>query len=194
MVNRTPLLIGGLAFIAASLAGLFLMLNGEPPTAMTAAAASAPPPPSEVAYADQLVDPAREPIPLDQIEAIPITVYLSPTCGCCAGWVEHIESYGFEPTLEYHVDLTPVKQSFLVPYELSSCHTGVVNGYIVEGHVPGDVIREFLAEAPAVRGIATPGMPVGSPGMEAPDGRIDPYEVVTWTTAGQVEVYARIGS
>jgi hypothetical protein len=135
---------------------------------------------------------ARDPIPLDYPSAIPMTVYLSPTCGCCSGWVEHMKGHGFEISLEYHADLAPVKEGFAIPPALQSCHTGIVNGYAIEGHVPGEVVRQFLAEAPAVRGLAAPGMPVGAPGMEM-GGRVDPYDVLTFTSSGETAVYSRQG-
>jgi hypothetical protein len=88
--------------------------------------------------------------------------------------------------------MTQVKEEHGVRPELSSCHTAVVNGYVVEGHVPGDVVRRFLAEAPAVAGLAVPGMPVGSPGMEMGDV-VDPYDVLTFTSDGRTQVYSSQG-
>jgi hypothetical protein len=117
-----------------------------------------------------------------------ITVYKSPTCGCCANWVEHLEEHGFKVTVVDNPDLAPVKQQHGVPTALQSCHTAVVEGYAVEGHVPADVIRRLLAERPAVKGIAVPGMPVGSPGMEMGD-RKDPYEVYTFDENGPKDVF-----
>ncbi len=190
MNRRIPFLLGGGLLIAAGAVGTFLAVSAEAPASPVAASVPAP---TGMAYADRLpVDAAREPIPLDRVEPIPMTVYLSPTCGCCSGWVEHIKQYGFEVSLDYRVDLTMVKQGFGVRPELSSCHTGIVNGYIIEGHVPGEVVRQFLAEAPPVLGIAAPGMPVGSPGMEM-GSRADPYDVLTFTSTGQTEVYSRQG-
>ena len=190
MNKRIPLLLGGVLLIASGGVGTFLVLSAEAPASQITASFPAP---TGMAYADQLpLDAAKEPIPLDRVEPIAITVYLSPTCMCCSGWVEHIKQHGFEVNLEYRVDLTMVKQGFGVRPELSSCHTGVINGYIIEGHVPGEVVRQFLAEAPLVRGLAVPGMPVGSPGMEM-GGRVDPYDVLTFTSTGQTEVYSRQG-
>jgi len=131
-------------------------------------------------------------IPAGAVDPIPMTVYLSPTCGCCEGWVEHVGSHGFEVTLEYRENMAPVKVEHGIRPEHSSCHTAIVNGYLIEGHVPGDVIRRLLAEAPAVRGLTVPGMPVGSPGMEAGDAR-EPYDVLTFTAEGRTQVYAREG-
>lgn len=137
-------------------------------------------------------DVAQAPIALDQTEPIPMTIYLSPTCGCCEGWVEHISEEGFDITLEYRENMSPVKEEHGVRPEHSSCHTAVVNGYVIEGHVPGNVVRQFLADAPAVRGITAPGMPVGSPGMESGDV-IEAYDVLTFTSEGRTEVYSREG-
>lgn len=137
-------------------------------------------------------DLPQSPIALDAAQAIPMTVYLSPTCGCCEGWVEHISEMGFAVTLEYREDMNAVKEEFGIRPEHSSCHTALVNGYLVEGHVPGEVVRRLLAEAPPVRGISAPGMPIGSPGMESGDTR-EPYDVITFTSDGRTEVYSREG-
>jgi len=182
---RIPILIGGVLLIAVGAVSTLRVLSAESPVPLTETI----PTPTAMALADHApVDAARDPIPANWQEPIPMTVYLSPTCGCCSGWIEHIKEYGFEVTLEYRVDLSMVKAGFADRPELSSCHTAVVNGYIVEGHVPGEVVRSFLVEAPPVRGLAAPGMPVGSPGMEMGD-RIDSYDVLTFTSTGQTEVY-----
>jgi hypothetical protein len=116
-----------------------------------------------------------------------ITVYKTPTCGCCSNWVDHLREEGFRVTTEDMPDLTRVKHEHGIPEGLASCHTAVVDGYTVEGHVPADVIRRLLAERPAVTGIAVPGMPMGSPGMEGPFSQ--PYEIYTFTPEGPVDVY-----
>lgn len=116
-----------------------------------------------------------------------ITVYKTPTCGCCRSWVDHLRDEGFRVTTEDLPDLTVVKHERGVPDALASCHTAVVDGYTVEGHVPGDVIRRLLDERPEVTGIAVPGMPMGSPGMEGPFSQ--PYEIYTFTPEGPVDVY-----
>lgn len=117
-----------------------------------------------------------------------ITVYKTPTCGCCRSWVDHLEHEGFRVTTEDMADLSQIKEEHGVPDELVSCHTAVVDGYTVEGHVPADVIRKLLAERPQVTGIAVPGMPMGSPGMEGPFS--EPYEVYTFEPTGPVDVFA----
>jgi len=136
---------------------------------------------------------ARTPIPLDHPDPIDIRVYASPTCGCCSLWVEHLEENGFDVETVYRDDMGVVKQSFGISDRLTSCHTGIVNGYVIEGHVPAEDIRRLLAEAPGgVRGLAVPGMPIGSPGMEMGD-RVDPYDVLTFSADGSTGVYASYG-
>ncbi|HEX2188029.1 MAG TPA: DUF411 domain-containing protein [Longimicrobiaceae bacterium] len=117
-----------------------------------------------------------------------ITVYKSPTCGCCTKWEDHLREHGFEVVSVARNDVSPVKREHGVPQAMQSCHTGVVDGYAIEGHVPADVIRKLLAERPQVKGIAVPGMPMGSPGMEGPHK--DDYEVFTFDETGPREVYA----
>src|SRR5690606_24505238 len=108
-----------------------------------------------------------------------VTVYKSPTCGCCANWVDHLRENGFAVEVVDRPDVAPITRQHSVPDVLASCHTAVVEGYAVEGHVPAEVVRRLLAERPAVKGIAVPGMPIGSPGMEQ-GSRKDPYEVYTF--------------
>lgn len=116
-----------------------------------------------------------------------ITVYKTPTCGCCSDWVDHLRAEGFRVTTHDLASLTEIKHEHGVPDELASCHTAVVDGYAVEGHVPADVIRRLLAERPEVTGIAVPGMPMGSPGMEGPYK--EPYEVYSFDENGPVDVF-----
>jgi hypothetical protein len=118
-----------------------------------------------------------------------VTAYLTPTCGCCLGWVEHMRANGFTVNVVYQDDLSDVRREHGVPVELTSCHLGVVEGYAIEGHVPADVVTRFLRERPELAGIAVPGMVVGTPGMEHPDGHVDPYEIVSFDENGPVGVY-----
>ena len=123
--------------------------------------------------------------------AIPIrdiVVYKDPNCGCCKEWVKHIQKAGFVATVHDMADMATVKRSFGVPEQLESCHTARVGKYSIEGHVPADVMIRLLAEQPAGRGLAVPGMPSGSPGMEG--GRKDAYEVLLFDAAGKTRVYA----
>ncbi len=118
-----------------------------------------------------------------------VTVYRTATCGCCKNWEEHLRTHGFRVESHEVDDLPAVKVRHGVPARLASCHTAVVGGYVVEGHVPADLVRRILDERPEVAGLAVPGMPMGSPGMEGP--RSDPYEVVSFDRAGNTSVYAR---
>ncbi len=119
-----------------------------------------------------------------------VTVYKSPTCGCCGKWIDHLRANGFQVTARDVADVDAYKQQYGVPRHLASCHTAVVEGYVIEGHVPADVVRRLLAERPKVRGLSVPGMPIGSPGMEQ-GARKDPYDVVAFDRAGRVTVYER---
>lgn len=124
-------------------------------------------------------------------DAPTMTVYKSPTCGCCSMWVEHMEAAGFTVVTEDRTDMTAVKDSLGLPSDLSSCHTGVVDGYVIEGHVPAEHVARLLEERPAAMGLAVPGMPVGSPGMEMGD-RKDPYNVLIVGETGEAAVFAAI--
>jgi hypothetical protein len=121
-----------------------------------------------------------------------ITVYKSPTCGCCQGWVDHLRESGFRVEVVDMNDRTVVTSGRGVPRELSSCHTGVVGDYFVEGHVPAEDIRRLVEEEPNGLGLAVPGMPIGSPGMEQGD-RVDPYDVILVSRDGQHTVWASHG-
>ena len=118
-----------------------------------------------------------------------ITVYKSPTCGCCADWVDHVEASGFKAEVRDMGDVGPVKTELGVPGHLTSCHTAVVGGYVVEGHVPADVIKRMLRERPQIAGIAVPGMPIGSPGMEGDGSRRDRYDIIAIGRDGRTSVY-----
>ena len=133
---------------------------------------------------------ATSPRQAEPAQVAELHVYKSPTCGCCAKWVDHMREAGFKVTVEDLDDLRPVKERLGVPARLASCHTVLAGDYVVEGHVPAEVVAKFLEEAPAVRGIAVPGMPVGSPGMEGPRPR--PYEVVAFDGNGNHTVYETV--
>jgi hypothetical protein len=119
---------------------------------------------------------------------IAIKVYKTPQCGCCKGWVQHLRDNGFQVETMDMPDLSMIKRKYGVTPALQACHTAIVNGYVVEGHVPADVILKLLKEHPAVAGIAVPGMPSGSPGMEG--GSKQAYDVLTFDRAGHTKVYA----
>ena len=101
-------------------------------------------------------------------DAIEATVYKSPECGCCHVWVGYLRDNGFDVRITDMDDVTPVKYFFRIPGDLWACHTAVIGGYAVEGHVPVEAIDRLLAEKPQIKGIALPGMPSGSPGMPGP--------------------------
>lgn len=119
---------------------------------------------------------------------VAIKVYKTPQCGCCKAWVKHLSDNGFQVETMDMPDLSLIKQKYGVKPALQACHTAVVNGYVVEGHVPADVILKLLRERPAVAGVAVPGMPNGSPGMEGASKQ--PYDVFTFDRAGRSRVYA----
>ena len=119
------------------------------------------------------------------------TVYKTPTCGCCKKWVEHLEKSGYKVTAHDVADVGPYKKRYGVPDSLGSCHTAIVtSGYIIEGHVPADVIDKLVAQAPKdIIGLAVPGMPAGSPGMEV--GTKEKYDVIAFDKAGKTKVFAQ---
>ncbi|MCG8466828.1 MAG: DUF411 domain-containing protein [Gemmatimonadetes bacterium] len=137
---------------------------------------------------------AQDRVPADDVlaalggEAPTVKVYKTPTCGCCAVWVEHMQEAGFEVEVEDTNDIAAVKAEAGLPPQLQSCHTSFIGDYAFEGHIPAQTIARFLAEKPDVKGLAVPGMPVGSPGMEMGD-RVDPYDVLAWSEGGQTSVY-----
>ena len=118
-----------------------------------------------------------------------VTVYKSASCGCCTKWIEHLRSAGFAVTAYDTDDLASVMTNLGVPHPLASCHTARVGDYVIEGHVPADLIKKLLADHPALIGLAVPGMVTGSPGMEGPGARH--YDVIAWDRGGNTTVYAR---
>jgi hypothetical protein len=135
--------------------------------------------------------PASDAAPAQDVAASApvISVYKSPTCGCCKNWVDHVKAAGF--TVEVHdVDnLSDIKADAGVPASTRSCHTAIVGGYAIEGHVPAATIQRLLKEKPVLAGLAVPGMPVGSPGMEVPGQPAEKYDVVAFKADGSTSVY-----
>lgn len=128
--------------------------------------------------------PAVEAAPVEAVAATPVdaalplvVVHKSPTCGCCGLWVEHMREAGFPVEVRDTHALHGVKEQLGIPTGKASCHTAEIDGYVVEGHVPAEDVKRLLAERPHARGLVLPGMPLGSPGMETPDGRVQPYTV-----------------
>jgi len=127
----------------------------------------------------------------DKADAAPgpeIVVYKTPSCGCCTNWVEHMREHGFKVTAKDVDDTTPVRRQHGVADDLASCHTALVDGYVIEGHVPADLVRRLLEEKPQVAGLTIPGMPQSAPGMDIPG---HPYEVLAFTQDGHTSVYDR---
>jgi hypothetical protein len=129
-----------------------------------------------------LAQPARK---------VPVEVWKDPSCGCCKEWVTHLEQNGFSVTVN-DTGNAAVRARLGIPQNLGSCHTAVVGGYAIEGHVPAREIQRLLKEKPAALGLSVPGMPVGGPGMDGPSyrGRRDPYDVLLVLKAGGVRAYA----
>ncbi len=126
-------------------------------------------------------------------QALPeIEVWKSPTCGCCKDWIKHLEANGFKVKAVDVADSRFVRAKFGMPAQLGSCHTGLVGGYVVEGHVPAREIKRLLREKPKALGISVPGMPIGSPGMDGPvyNGVKDPYNVLLVQANGTARIYA----
>lgn len=128
------------------------------------------------------------------LHAATMTVYKTATCGCCSAWVDHVRDAGFD------VDAIDVERSRLIEHKreagldqrLASCHTARIGGYVIEGHVPAADIRRLLEQRPDVAGLAVPGMPTGSPGMEYGD-RVDPYRVIAFDAQGGMRIFAEYG-
>ena len=118
-----------------------------------------------------------------------MTVYRDPSCGCCGKWIEHMAAAGFTVRDEVTDDMTAIKTQYGVPEELSSCHTAIANGYLIEGHVPADDVQRLLTTQPNVAGLTAPGMPMGSPGMESAAG-VEPYTVFSFTDDGAIAAFA----
>lgn len=116
-----------------------------------------------------------------------IEVYKTPTCGCCHLWVDHLRENGFTVNAHDVSSTDRYREKFGVPQALASCHTGMVGGYALEGHVPAREIKRLLAQRPKVKGLAVPAMVQGSPGMEG--ARSDPYDVLAFSADGQYTVY-----
>lgn len=120
-----------------------------------------------------------------------IEVHLSPSCGCCKAWVKHLQQAGFTPRVIESRDMAATKRALKVPDKVHSCHTGVVGGYIIEGHVPASDIVRLLKDKPKALGLAVPDMPVGSPGMEVAGVAPEPFETLLVGPDGRTSVYGK---
>jgi len=130
---------------------------------------------------------AQSPAPADAKSA---TVYKQVGCGCCSIWAEQLRKLGFKVSTLEVSDLTRTKNAYGVPASTHTCHTALIDGYVFEGHVPLDLVQKVLKERPKIAGLAVPGMPLGSPGMEM-GSRKDPYDVLAFDRDGKTSVYAR---
>jgi hypothetical protein len=126
----------------------------------------------------------------DNSSAKEISVYKTPTCGCCGKWVDHLKAAGYEVITHDVNDLTGIKNMHKVPQGLRTCHTGLVDGYVVEGHVPARFVTQLLEQKPDVAGIGVPGMPIGSPGMEGAYN--ESYDVLAYTKDGRTAVFGHV--
>jgi len=117
-----------------------------------------------------------------------ITVYKDPNCGCCKNWIEHLVKHGYRVDAKDTPDMAAIKRTLGVPDALGACHTAIVNGYLIEGHVSAAEIDRLLERRPRVAGLAVPGMPMGSPGMEGP--RTQKYQVLAFDKNGKTTVFA----
>ena len=127
-------------------------------------------------------------LPASAADLPAVKVFKTPTCGCCVKWIAHLEAAGFAVDTVNFGDLSPVKQAYAVPRQLGSCHTAIVDGYVIEGHVPVSDILKLLQQRPDVAGLAVPGMPPGSPGMEAQNP--PPYAVYAFDGDGAILRYS----
>ena len=184
--RRSALALARRRWLAASLVAVAgacsAAVEEQPPRA-----ASAPTPPAAAAPADAAPAPVT---PLATAAGTTITVYKSPSCGCCKSWVEHMEQHGYTMVVHDTEAMAPVKAELGVPDSLGSCHTATVGNYVLEGHVPAADVDRLLRERPAVLGLAVPGMPVGSPGMEMPGTPADRYDVVSFERGSGSRVFA----
>ena len=134
------------------------------------------------------VIPNQDGIAQQEEKSINITVYRSPTCGCCKGWVEHLRNNHFNVTDIESNHMDQIKSQYDVPKQLSSCHTAIIDGYIIEGHVPAKDIKKLISTKSDIRGLSIPQMPVGTPGMEM-GNRKDPFSVISFDKEGKTAIF-----
>jgi len=129
-------------------------------------------------------------VPLAAQRGAAVQVYKDPTCGCCALWVEHLRKAGFTATVTDVDDMAAIKAKHGVPGRVRSCHTALVGGYVLEGHVPAEDVQRLLRQRPGIVGVGVPGMPIGSPGMEVAGVKPQKYDVLAFNKAGETQVFA----
>lgn len=184
----------GAALALAGILTIGLAACGGSDDAEMSADTESPKPVAEAAYAEEANNEmhASEAMQMDASSET-LVVYKTESCGCCEKWVDHMEQAGFETEVHNvsQEEMSAMKTANGIGRDLASCHTAQIAGYLVEGHVPAEDLQRLLKEKPAdVKGIAVPGMPIGSPGMEMEGKPADEYEVVTFDEAGEQTVYA----
>lgn len=183
--------LAGLGLLLLCGTGVYAAQTGPAPDAASSAAAAVPmtthKPAAAPAANDSAAAPAKSALPR-------VVVHKTAACGCCHLWVEHLQQSGFPVEVHDTDDLSAVKARLGVPVGKGSCHTAEVEGYLVEGHVPASDIQRLLLQRPHARGLVLPGMPLGSPGMEVPDGRVTPYTVELVGEDGSVSAFSQHGS
>jgi len=127
--------------------------------------------------------------PVDQALASEVIMFKSPSCGCCTDWAVHMRQAGFTVIEHKKDNMNAIKSRLGVPEKLASCHTAFIDGYVIEGHVPADDIKQMLKEKPQITGLAAPGMPMKSPGMQKPGLPPKAYDVLSFDKNGNVQVY-----
>lgn len=171
-MNKKVRLGIGVALVAALALGVAMFAGGSEEAPPVGGAAR-----STAAVADGAVLPV-------------VDVYKDPTCGCCSKWVEHLQANGFTVRTTDTTELAAFKASHGVPPQAQSCHTALVDGYVIEGHVPAADVQRLLKERPAIAGLAVPGMPIGSPGMEVAGVEPQAYDVMAFDADGGTRVFA----
>lgn len=121
---------------------------------------------------------------------VSIMVYKSPTCGCCSQWEQHLRKAGFDVITKLTQEMTKIKQQYRIPMQLRSCHTALVDGYVIEGHVPASDIRTLLKQRPSVVGLTAPGMPQESPGMQSEGLKPANYDVLNFDNSGKTTIFS----
>lgn len=183
--------MAALGLLLLSSTGTRAAQGGQAPDAAPNAAVAAPATTQKAVAApsqkDMAAIPAKSTLPR-------VVVHKTAACGCCHLWVEHLQQSGFPVEVHDTDDLSAVKTRLGVPVGKGSCHTAEVDGYLVEGHVPATDIQRLLQQRPRARGLVLPGMPLGSPGMETPDGRVTPYTVELVGEDGSVTAFSQHGS
>ena len=170
-----------LTFVAMATVGMLGILASTAPISYASTI-------SQVLIAQNPTKYIQDKQPTLEAKAPNITVYRSPECSCCGGWINHLKTQGFKVQASPTSDIEAVKQKYKVPEDLTSCHTAIIDGYVIEGHVPANDIKRLLEEKSNVSGLSVPNMPVGTPGMEMGNKK-DPFTVFSFDQKGAVVVF-----